>query len=77
MKKRDTNLKLKAAIVEAGKTLEILAKEIGTSQPTLSRKINGLQDFNESEIVAISKAVNKPITEIFFTKDVTQLITSA
>lgn len=71
------NLKLKAAIVEADKTLEIVGKEINMTKANLSRKINGISKFTENEMQKISKAVNKPIMEIFFIPDVTKPITYA
>ena len=77
VQKRTVNLKLKAAIVESGKSLSDVAIALGTSKAVLSRKINGLYWFNEYEIQAISIILNKPITDIFFGQEVTKLITDS
>lgn len=66
MKKRPSNLFLKAAIIESGKTFAQVAEECGMSETSFSRKVNGFYDFSESEIELISKSVRKNIFDIFF-----------
>ena len=48
----DRNL-LRAKIVERGYTQERLAKEMGISKNTLSKKINGYSSFTVSEVILI------------------------
>lgn len=50
--------KLKAKIVEEGLTQKDLAKKIGVSENTLTRKINGKRDFYIGEIDKICEALH-------------------
>lgn len=63
-------LKLKGKIVEKGKTLKELAKEMGVSQCTISKKINGKTEFNLKELKILIQILeidnSKEIEEIFF-----------
>ena len=62
-------LKLKGKI-EKGKTLKELAKEMGVSQCTISKKINGKTEFNLKELKILIQILeidnSKEIEEIFF-----------
>lgn len=58
--------KLKSLIVNSGKTMEQVAKEMHMSRPTLSKKINGKQDFSFSEMKAFAKSVEENPVKIFF-----------
>lgn len=58
--------RLKALIVNSGKTMEQVAKEMHMSRPTLSKKINGKQDFSFSEMKAFAKSVEENPVKIFF-----------
>lgn len=74
--KKPVNLRLKAAIVLSGKTMTSVAEAIGTPKSNLSRKINGYVRFNEDEMYLIAKFLNVSVTNIFFTPEVTESITS-
>lgn len=50
--------KLKGKIVEAGMTQGELAKKIGISQNTLTRKLTGRRDFTVGEIDRICAALH-------------------
>lgn len=50
--------KLKGKIVEAGMTQGELAKTIGISQNTLTRKLTGRRDFTVGEVVRICDALH-------------------
>ena len=71
-RKRHINLKLKASVIESGKTVSQVAEFIDISKSTLSRKINGYIPFTESEIEKVSYFLSKNITDIFFTKELRQ-----
>lgn len=73
---RCPNLKLKAAIVESGKTFREVAREINMPMTTLSRKINGHAQFTESEISFLCNAVSKEPQDLFFNECVTKAITN-
>ena len=55
--------KLRGKIVEAGMTQGKLAKAIGISQNTLTRKLTGRRDFTIGEIDRICDALNITDTE--------------
>jgi transcriptional regulator with XRE-family HTH domain len=73
--KRPVNLRLKAAIALAGKTMTEVAEAIGTPKSNLSLKINGHGRFNENEMYLISKFLNVSVTDIFFDPEVHKMIT--
>lgn len=66
MNKGYVNFKLKAAIVESGKTQADVANAIDMTPATLSRKLNGKLVFDEIEMQKISDFLNRDVTEIFF-----------
>lgn len=60
---------LRARIKARGLKLGFIAQQIGVSFPTLSKKINGLSDFTQSEIKIISKILgltDREMNSIFF-----------
>ncbi len=73
MRKRNVNLKLKAAIIESGKKYTEVAEAAGISGTNFSRKINGFLLFDEKEMEIISAFLNKEITDIFFLRGGYQL----
>lgn len=61
--------KFHAIRVLKGKSVADIAQAIGTSTPTLYRKISGKSDFTRNEIALISKCLkisNDEMNEIFF-----------
>ena len=59
----------KAEVVRRDKTLEDVARAIGIDIATLHRKMNGVSDFNRSEIEKVIKFLNltnEEILRIFF-----------
>lgn len=58
--------KLKSLIVNSGKTMEQVAKEMHMSRPTLSARINGKQDFSRLEMESFARCVGGSPTQIFF-----------
>lgn len=50
--------KLKAAIIESGKTQVSLAKEMGMSKNTFNSKVNGRIGFSLDEVVALCEKLN-------------------
>ena len=76
MRKKPVNLKLKSAIIEAGKTMSEVALAIGTTKQNFSRKLNGFFYFDEYEIEQISEILERPVTDIFFNQKVTKRITN-
>lgn len=79
MKKRNTNLKLRVAIIasEEFATIEEFADFIDMPLTTFSRKLNGHNEFSESEIQRISEALDISPMEIFFNSQVTKRITKS
>lgn len=62
-------LKLKAKILENGKTIQSLAEELEMSVNTLSFKVNNKREFTIKEVDAIKEALhlsNQEIMDIFF-----------
>lgn len=59
---------LKAKIAEKGETQKSVAKAIGISENSLSRKMNGLREFRLSEVFKLCKVldIDNP-RDIFFT----------
>lgn len=60
------NLKLKSVMVLKEYTVESLAKEIGITKASLSRKINGKRAFTEIEIGKICLVLERKPEELFF-----------
>lgn len=61
--------KLLIAMLERDYTREKLAKKLDISEGTLSKKLNGISEFKQSEINAITKALklkNSEVMHIFF-----------
>lgn len=76
MRKKSVNLKLKAAIIEAGKSMTEVAIVLGMTKHSFSRKVNGFFYFDEKEIEQIATLLKKPVTDIFFNSQVTERITN-
>ena len=54
---------------EAGYNVVTLAEELGMNQATLSRKINGISDFNRVDIIKLTEVLNltpEQVMKIFF-----------
>ena len=66
--------KIKGKIAENGFSQKDVAKQIGCSQLTFSRKITGKREFSAKEISTISQMLKTPI-EYFFKSDVIENIT--
>lgn len=66
-------LKFKAAVVENGKTLKDVADYLGINTTTLYRKVEGLSEFDRSEIQKICTFLNlqSPV-DIFFDQQLTE-----
>jgi transcriptional regulator with XRE-family HTH domain len=58
-------LKLKGRIIEKGFTQGTLASAIGIADSTLSEKINGLADFDQSELIKIIDLLEIEDSEIY------------
>ena len=71
-RKRPPCLKLKAAIIECGMSVDELraSPEVNIAPNTFSRKMNGWEEFKESEMIKISKKLNKSPLDIFFDYEV-------
>lgn len=67
--------KIKGKIAENGYSQKDIAKHIGCSQLTFSRKITGKREFSAKEISTISEMLKTPI-EYFFKPDVIKNVTS-
>lgn len=69
-------LKLKAKLVENGKNVDFLAKNIGVNRATIYRKLDGGgNDFTIGEVDKISRVLNltaEDINGIFFSQFVAQ-----
>lgn len=66
----DRNL-LKSELVYKGLTLEDLAKRLGLSKGTVSKKVNGVSEWTLSEIQKIGSVVGEDkIVAIFFAQKV-------
>lgn len=66
----NTNL-LKAKIAEKGETQKSVAKAIGISENSLSRKLNGIREFRLSEVLSLCGFldIDNP-KDIFFTQEI-------
>lgn len=58
-------LKLKNAILENGKALEIFPKDYNISRATIYKACEG-KPLNAVTCTRIAKALNKPVTELFY-----------
>lgn len=76
MQKQRPNLKLKGLRAEYNLKQADMAKLIGISETTYNRKENGITEFTEFEIKKICDIFKKSPTEIFFTNEVTKIITN-
>lgn len=65
--------KLKGLMTEKSVTQYELAKELEMSVTTLNFKINGKSDFSVTEAKKVSKILNKPIEEIFYTDEINKV----
>ena len=64
--------KFRAKVVEAGLTLETVAKIIGINPSTLDRKMSGASDFSRKEIQILRKELHLTAAEcddIFFAEE--------
>lgn len=57
---------LRAAMAEKGFTQAQLARAIGISANSMSRKINGRRDFSLSEVAAITEVLNLQAPQLIF-----------
>jgi transcriptional regulator with XRE-family HTH domain len=64
------NLKLKGQMVLKGKTQQTLCEDLKMNIATFNRKLNGIREFSESEMQAISEYLEVSPLEIFFDKEV-------
>lgn len=67
------SLKLKGKIVESGYNLTTFADAMGLSRPTFRNKLNGVTEFNASEIEKACSILCIPYTDVatyFFGDDV-------
>lgn len=76
MNKR-VNLRLKAAIVETGKSPRDIAEKIEMPYTTFSRKMNGGSPFTEQEMESICLQLDKNPLDIFFADTVTKWVTKS
>lgn len=74
---KKANLRLKAVIVETGKSPREVAKNIEMPYTTFSRKLNGWTPFTELEMEKICIVLNKSPLDIFFADTVTKWITKS
>lgn len=63
---------LKAALAERGMNQAQLARKIGISTNSMSRKMNGKRDFTLSEVLAISHALQLEQPQLIFFADTSQ-----
>lgn len=64
---------LKNVINDSGVKLKFIALQLGLSEYGLRRKIDGVSEFKNSEIVAITELLSLTVSQrenIFFAKDV-------
>ncbi len=59
------HIKVRAAMVMAGKTQSDVARAIGVTASTLSQKMNGRRDFTLDECLRIAGELGKTLDEIF------------
>lgn len=57
---------LRAALAEHGMNQAQLAKKIGISSNSMSRKLNGKREFTLSEVVAITEALELEQPQLIF-----------
>ncbi len=67
------NNKLRARIVEKGKTQKEIAVEIGISPMTLSRKLTGKREFRLSEIINLCKCLDIEDPRDYFLPELSQI----
>jgi DNA-binding Xre family transcriptional regulator len=63
---RKVNLKIKSLIALKGINQDVVARDIGISPTAFSRKINGLNEFIESEMEKLSLYFKCSPMDIFF-----------
>lgn len=59
------NTALKAAIHDSGLKQTAIARDVGLSEPQLSRIINGHQDPTPEQKKAIAKALHRKVQDLF------------
>lgn len=64
------NLRLKSVMVVKGKNQTTLCKDLKMNIATFNRKVNGIREFSESEMKAISNYLEVSPLEIFFNNEV-------
>lgn len=67
------NNKLRAKIVEKGKTQKQIAIEIGISPMSLSRKLTGKREFRLSEIISLCKCLDIDDPREIFLPELSQI----
>lgn len=70
------NLELKSLRVKHGLSQEETAKLLGITTATYNRKENGSRKFSVDEAGKLADIFNATVEEIFFTNEVTKLITN-
>jgi transcriptional regulator with XRE-family HTH domain len=66
----NANLRLKSVMVAKGKTQQTLCRDLKMNIATFNRKVNGIREFSESEMKAISNYLEVSPLDIFFNDEV-------
>lgn len=69
------NLRLKGLMVVKGKNQKTLCEDLKMNIATFNRKLNGIREFSESEMKAISNYLEVSPLDIFFDKEVAKCTT--